>query len=655
MTNLGILAACSIVVLLLCLVTPFDALAGTRFISYLYVEGNEGDSSGGHAALRFDEEIFHFQHENFGIIRIRRIDSTAFNHSYAMLGNRTIRESRIAVSEESFVLLRDGFVKLVLIQEAQLDIIQTLRRDVALFELLLKQTHGGNRREEVSALPLKGVGYFLSDSPDHLQPSENSAVGNNIAEAHPSKALSNLRNSILTTYGERFIEERITQAIVELRTLGLRAARAHLTEISRDIYPKLATSAAISYDNALLALVALEILQSAPELRPGTFRSLDSDQFSITTKEKLHLISFAQQLEGDLVRLVKSSRSDWGFPFIVAMARLASIERSLASGRMVFLDLFPGNVVTQERQTFRGQNTLPNIKNELQQVFMKRREEFFGSMESRESDYAALELVGNQLIEMEYAIASGSAPRRISDAPIPSRSAMRSDLVLPDMSEETMKLELAAARAAEKEYAATITRLYRYDLVRRNCVTEIFTSMNSIFERLSSATEKAGQAIPKELGREESQNRLGGFVDAEHGLTFIPFISAGEVDACYSVVSRQEWPSYRSAQLSDMKKRESPLLVFLRESNTITSTIYRPAQGDSPFLFFTDDTILFRPLFGVFNLLYGLGNSIIGLVATPVAGPYHLSLGLKGMLFSMPELAFINLRKGSMEYVEKTP
>ena len=61
-----------------------------QFIDYLYVEANEGDSSGGHVALRFGDKTFHFQHETPGILRIRRIASTAFSHAYAMLGNRAI-------------------------------------------------------------------------------------------------------------------------------------------------------------------------------------------------------------------------------------------------------------------------------------------------------------------------------------------------------------------------------------------------------------------------------------------------------------------------------------------------------------------------------------------------------------------------------------
>ena len=59
----------------------YHIASAARFIDYLYVEANEGDSSGGHAAIRFENLTFHFQHENPGILHVRCFDSTAFEHA----------------------------------------------------------------------------------------------------------------------------------------------------------------------------------------------------------------------------------------------------------------------------------------------------------------------------------------------------------------------------------------------------------------------------------------------------------------------------------------------------------------------------------------------------------------------------------------------
>src|SRR5262249_39722201 len=47
------------------------------------------------------------------------------------------------------------------------------------------------------------------------------------------------------------------------------------------------------------------------------------------------------------------------------------------------------------------------------------------------------------------------------------------------------------------------------------------------------------------------------------------------------------------------------------------------------------------------------GASAVGLVALPVDGGATLWAGLKGALFSLPELFFQNIRKGSFEHIRR--
>ena len=60
-----------------------------------------------------------------------------------------------------------------------------------------------------------------------------------------------------------------------------------------------------------------------------------------------------------------------------------------------------------------------------------------------------------------------------------------------------------------------------------------------------------------------------------------------------------------------------------------------------------------RPLFGAVNLVVGIAASAVGLIALPVDGGATLWAGLKGALFSLPELFFQNIRKGSFEHVRR--
>ncbi len=100
-----------------------------------------------------------------------------------------------------------------------------------------------------------------------------------------------------------------------------------------------------------------------------------------------------------------------------------------------------------------------------------------------------------------------------------------------------------------------------------------------------------------------------------------------------------------------MYRRESPLHVRLRERNILTSTIYHRNADDSFFLLFTDDLVAVRPIFGAVNLASGLGVAAVGVPLLPFDRGETLVSGVRGAVFSLPELAFVNLRKGSFDYV----
>jgi len=110
-------------------------------------------------------------------------------------------------------------------------------------------------------------------------------------------------------------------------------------------------------------------------------------------------------------------------------------------------------------------------------------------------------------------------------------------------------------------------------------------------------------------------------------------------------------PSYRHFRLAEMAASEPRLLVALRESNVITARTHRAAEPEGFFLFFTDTQVPLRPLLGAVNVGAGLLRSVFGLVVLPLDGGRGLRSGLSGVLFSLPELVFQNIRKGYNNYV----
>lgn len=88
-------------------------------------------------------------------------------------------------------------------------------------------------------------------------------------------------------------------------------------------------------------------------------------------------------------------------------------------------------------------------------------------------------------------------------------------------------------------------------------------------------------------------------------------------------------------------------MVWLKESNTLSSTLYQWREQDTAFLFFTDDLMGLRPILGGLNVLSGGLYGLVGLLSLPLDGGTRLGQALEGLLYSLPELLFINLRKGS--------
>ena len=62
--------------------------------------------------------------------------------------------------------------------------------------------------------------------------------------------------------------------------------------------------------------------------------------------------------------------------------------------------------------------------------------------------------------------------------------------------------------------------------------------------------------------------------------------------------------------------------------------------------------MLLRPILGITNFLWGTANSIGGVFTLPIDGGERFHQGLRGMFYSLPELVFGNIRKGTYGFAE---
>lgn len=251
-------------------------------------------------------------------------------------------------------------------------------------------------------------------------------------------------------------------------------------------------------------------------------------------------------------------------------------------------------------------------------------------------------MAANRYMELSR---QGQAMRFNGESPLPAKSIALPLGSLPELSEQQIDIALAHLDSYENQLLKELEPSYAYNLIGRNCVTELFRTFH-----------RALASLPYSPGRLNDQdfiaNRLGGYVDENSH--FIPYLAYSAIQNHYRVTNSQTLPSYRQQRLSQQMREENPALVSLRESNTLSSTLYHYNPDDAFFIFFTDDHWPLRPLLGAVNTSASIGQTMAGIMTLPFDSGKNLLSGLSGILVSLPELAFLNIRKGRYKYLSYT-
>jgi len=592
--------------LLLCAVGP---AAGAAEIEYLYVNASEGTASGGHAALKIGEEVFHFQHVPPGLLRLQRDDFAWFREEYGGRENRTIRSHRIEVSDATRELLRERFNRILLIEDEQFDRRDALEKDRRLLETLLRQAGDPGRAER---LELKGLGLFLADGWQYSAAPAAKVVDGSVAR---------LARRIAEAFGDGFLEGKsreVFQSLKALRPEGYDTPPA----LAEDYFLPAGYGFADRYADHLSALAAVQVLTQGLPLREGVLLKPEGAEFRLGDKERQGLVAYRTRLEGQLLALLRSPRPDWGLPLLVGMARLVALDASIDSGYWAFLNLAEASadadaVADGESYGWRRSR------------FIAAKAALASANPVDEWAYARVEQAANLFFASGSALRTGGRASALRLTPARPAQAVPIPLGL---GRAQLQSQLQHLQAYGQAYADSLAGLYAYDLLSRNCASEIFRVIDA--------------AMREDGGWAASLRNLGGQVSG-WGWTIIPFVSFQAVGENWRVAATEEWPSYRRRRLEQAKLAENPLLVDLRESNVFTSSLYHWHGGDAAFVFFTDEAVWARPLAGGANLAAGLAQGLVGLFTWPWDLGGNLRQGVKGALVSLPELLFFNIRKGS--------
>lgn len=583
------------------------------------MEANEGGGAGGHAGLRLGDEVYHFEFGDGGLLVLARDPWPDVLRQYTEIENRPIHVARLEVSRETATLLRRFFNRRVLTQRRHLERLERLREERALFE------RWARAEPDAEGASVAVAGYFFDALPQAEPRGGTSAF------------VAGVRDRILTSRGPASIRERRARLQTELEGLVPEAGPADAPRA--DALPVPQRSFLDRYEEILEQIVALDVLEGAPSVLMEALVDPGPVSGSLDESERARLEALRGALAGEALALFDSPRPDRGRALLVSLARLGALEHSLRRGRWLLLDVAAGRGAPLAAGALaRRPDLAPRAREAASVLWSAARQAFSAAAPAGEREWSRLEQAAARLAQWQHA-RRGAPPRVGLPRSAPDRPARWPDAPRPRL--ENWEARAHAARQRERAFAAELDSLYGYDLVRRNCASEIFQSIHDAFAELD----------PADGVEAESRRRLGGYVPARRSLAFIPFVSQWEARRRYRIAGTRTHPAWRARTVRAMAERGSGLRVALRESVAFTARSYEPHPRDSFFVFFTEDAAPIRPLLGAVNVLAGVAESGVGLLTWPFDGGRRLVRGLKGMAVSLPELAFVNIRKGTNEIV----
>ena len=583
--------------------------ANAETFQYLYIEANEGNASGGHVAIQFADEVFHYQYSN-GLTRLMLEDAQDFRFDYRFLQNRSLHVADIEVSSNVFADLQTHFKRQFWDQDRQFKQLQSLENDRLLLEWLKNVRNSPSPIPPPQPLSLPGAGLFSQEAQNGVSgPCDTRLASNSI--------MTELQNQIRMQDGPEFLEHKLAQ----LRTDIQRLSPASVIHSEYGFAQR--------HIDLLNGFMALQAIQTPSPLHAESCHALDATQWPLDDGKIQTLKNYRHHLLQTARRMLQSTRPDWGHALFVTLARLVVVEQSLSSGQWVFLDDFNADAPTLSTELYQRQETeMHTLQKKAEQQWQQYWQTFGAEKRLDDNAYTDLELAANRYSEWQVGLKLQQLRYQGQQA-LPDRSLPMPTATMPETSIQQLDEVLGAIQVKLSEKNAEIEQHYAYNLITRNCVTEIFRTMD--------------QAMSPQTGRSLSDSLNTDF-------SFIPFIAFDRLKDHLTVRNSYILPSFRQLELDRLYAERFAPWIFIRESNVLSADLYHYNPDDAAFVFFTDNGLLLRPLFGAFNTLTGIGQSLLGLFKWPTDGGIALNNGTRGILMSLPELAFVNIRKGSYKF-----
>jgi hypothetical protein len=601
-------------------------------LDFIYIDSSVDESAGGHTAVRFDQTVFHYQYHTNGLFLLVKENWLEFLYAYNNLQNRTISLASLPLSSETYQKIKTQFLTRYLLQEKRLFHLAQLKAESVFFKNVISSD---------CTIPIKGLGFFSLE-----QKGDSNAVL--------------LRASIENRFGASYLEGIQQELESKLKEIVKHLQPTLLCPEKINIYTSsiFSKSKVDEYFELREFQEALRVLTEARPVVANTLVHSSAEIGLLTNAELERLRQYRETIKYSILHILTSSRPDKGSALMLQTARFQALCKSLELGYLITLDPFSEEAqlltvdallssyiaiphsaedntecIASETQvdSTHARTYFEQIRIEQLQDAQNARYYFFSNLKNEDISFNQLETSLGRFWEINHAKNKNGTVRVEGGVLLPSKVGKAT--VALHLNTKTSLQNIALSQANKILYKKQLYELYDYNLISRNCVTELFETIYSSF-----------------LTTEQAINELGGYLNPREAISFIPFYSFYLVKQKFPQASIEIFPSFRKRQLNRLY-RQGGFLALLKESNTLTSTIYFPWEGDSSFLFFTDDVVLTRPLLGAGNTMFAAVNMIGGIVWSPIDEGRWLRKSVRGVVFSLPELAFFNIRKGTFPAV----
>ncbi|HMV80040.1 MAG TPA: hypothetical protein PLJ29_05030 [Leptospiraceae bacterium] len=464
----------------------------------------------------------------------------------------------------------------------------TRTMQISLYEVLKRDLEMAELAEQADAVfPLKGAGYF--------QKKTGTAEG-----------LGKLRRYLNDIRSVQFGKVFLDESKIPVHT-------------DRNAFYRLRTG----YSESVIAETAFreieKIISEDSVLKEGAFfeRKLHDPERKRRVLNNYKI--FKSAVLAGLDRLVRERDGRNWYRILASLSRFLVLEKSISENRILVLKTFPETADYYAKNKKDAETEIVSTRKILERFADSAEIQFTSAENPDEMDYSLYEDSCNR----EENFNDSEKVRLSFERMYPSLSENRKIRQEYRTDENRRK----AFREALLSYENTLRTLYPFDLIRENCTTEIWNLLISVSEKEAD--------VLSELLREGERMERSRF-------DFVPFYSYEVFGKKMKSVKKASYESYRKRYVSGLKTGAK-----FKEDFTLFSSVYRYSSQDSFFLMFTDDTVLLRPLYGILNLSAGTLYSAGAVFYAPFDRAKRLKKGGESLLFSLPELIFFNIRKGT--------